>query len=67
MKMSMKVTDMSNGWSRLETSFVVESNPRWWQFWKPKVMKQNFTGSVWVKAEGIQVYAPPMIEETKPF
>ena len=42
MKTQFKVTESLNGWSRLETTFVVESSPRWWQFWKPKVMHQEF-------------------------
>ena len=54
MKTQFKVTESLNGWSRLETTFVVESTPRWWQFWKPKVMHQEFNGSVWVKGEVVQ-------------
>ena len=38
-----KVTESLNGWSRLETTFVVESSPRWWQFWEPKECMQEFT------------------------
>ena len=49
MKTQFKVTESLHGWSRLETTFVVESSPRWWQFWKPKVMHQEFNGSVWLK------------------
>ena len=58
MKTQIKVTESLNGWSRLETTFVVESSPRWWQFWKPKVMHQEFNGSVWVKGEVSQSFAP---------
>jgi hypothetical protein len=58
MKTQFKVTESLNGWSRLETTFVVESSPRWWQFWKPKVMHQEFNGSVWVKGEVSQSFAP---------
>ena len=58
MRTQLKVTDSLNGWSRLETTFVVESSPRWWQFWKPKVMHQEFNGSVWLKGEVVQSYAP---------
>jgi hypothetical protein len=58
MKTQIKVTESLNGWSRLETTFVVESSPRWWQFWKPKVMHQEFNGSVWLKGEVVQSYAP---------
>ena len=58
MKTQFKVTESLNGWSRLETTFVVESSPRWWQFWKPKVMHQEFNGSVWLKGEVVQSYAP---------
>ena len=59
MKTEIKVTESLNGWSRLETTFVVESSPRrGWQFWKPKVMHQEFNSSVWLKGEVVQSYAP---------
>jgi len=58
MKTKFEVTESLNGWNRLETTFVVESSPRWWQFWKPKVMHQEFNGSVWVKGEVSQSFAP---------
>ena len=58
MKTKFEVTESLNGWNRLETTFVVESSPRWWQFWKPKVMYQEFNGSVWVKGEVSQSFAP---------
>ena len=54
MRTKIEVTESLNGWKRLETTFVVESSPRWWQFWKPKVMHQEFNGSVWVKGEVVQ-------------
>ena len=57
MKTQFKVTESLNGWSRLETTFSsIESSPRWWQFWKPKVMHQEFNGSVWLKGEVVQSY-----------
>lgn len=47
--MTIKLIDLPNGWQRLEFQTEVEATPPWWQFWKPRILKQTFEFSIYLK------------------
>ena len=63
MKQTYKIEKEFNGWQRVIITFSVKVTPRWWQFWKKRIDRQDFQYSIWTKSNDELFLYQPQIEE----
>ena len=63
MKQTYEIEKTLNGWQRMTINFSVKVTPRWWQFWKKKIDRQDFQYSMLIKSNDELFLYQPQIEE----